>query len=203
MIAQRGAGKSTLGRWLTRDAHRLIVVDTFHEHVDGIILFNVHDLLPLIKKKQFRLIWRPLTVGPEIKWIFFAALAARNLTIFIDEVSQWTKPQSLAPGMEQIIRMGRHRDVKMVATTHRPADVHKLLISQSDLVLGRMFETNDLNYIRPFFPLAAKILPTIPEPKIANGKITLAFVRPLQNTKVQQVTIAFNAIGSNPGSLKG
>lgn len=181
-------GKTLLARHLTCHEKRLVVVDTFHEYHQGLIFYDLPELLDAWSKlKKFRLLYRPVK-DLGLRWICYMALAVRNCVVVIEELGMHSGPHNLSAGLGELIRMGRHRNVRLVATTQRPADVHKLIISQADLVLGRTFETNDVRYLKGFYEEADR-LADLKAPKLNHGKITLEFVRPLVSNRVERVEI--------------
>lgn len=111
-----------------------------------------------------------------------AALACGDCTVLIEEISQWCAPAGLSRELELLIRAGRHKNIRVLGASQRPADVHKLVMSQADLVLGRIYEANDTIYLRHFFREADR-LKDLPEPEVRKEKgrlfLRAAFVRPL------------------------
>lgn len=188
-IAQRGMGKTILAKSVTASTSRLIVIDTFCEHTRGIVFYRIRDALRHMNNRAFRIIYRPMTsTDRDIRYLFYGALAAGDVTILVEEISQYCTAFKMTPGLEESIRMGRHRRCRVAATTQRPADVHKLVLSQADLYLGRMFETNDIRYLSAFYENADK-LKDLPEPKKSGGKIHVAFVRPLIDNTVRVMAV--------------
>lgn len=154
VISPRGGGKTTVAEYLSRRLDRLLIVDTMNEpqylgsglHVDSIL--DMFDFMQVSSK--FRLVYAP-SESEDVELIVQSALVTRDLTLLVEEISQYAgsdAPATTRKMFRKFVRLARHRGVKLIATTQRPADVDKLLVSESEILLGRLQESNDRRYLR-------------------------------------------------------
>lgn len=103
-----------------------------------------------MRRRRFRVRWSPIEVD-EVPYVLAAALAVRDVTVVVEEVSQicgTDAPGTVRREFRRFVRLARHRGVRLVATSQRPADVDKLLVAESRVLLGRFVEPNDRRYLR-------------------------------------------------------
>jgi hypothetical protein len=127
----------------TRHAAKGLIVDTLREYVDYPELDRsslVHWLdrsdfvLPMADKQPALTVVRvtPETAADlaEITRDVEIRADARPVVLLIDEVSYWSKPNWTAPGLDRLIRYGRHVGVHLVACGRRAAEVSRELTAQ-------------------------------------------------------------------------
>lgn len=94
---------------------------------------TVPELCKALQNKTFAVAFWP---GPEIdafapKFDLFcrAVFAAGNCTVHIEELADVTTPSHAPPSWRRITKQGRHRGLKVIAATQRPADCDKAFLS--------------------------------------------------------------------------
>lgn len=154
VISPRGGGKTTVAEALTHSLDRLVIIDTMHEPAyiqSGIHVTNPLELHEFIQThNKFRVVYGP-TDPEDVELVLQTVLVTCDLVLLVEEVSQYggaDAPGSTRRMFKRFVRLARHRRVKLVATTQRPADVDKLLVSESEILLGSMQEPNDRRYLR-------------------------------------------------------
>lgn len=191
-----GSGKTSLAWYFTRREKRLIIVDTAEEErylSAGVHVHNVDDVAEIVERSPvFRIVFRS-EVEDDIRWLFRLSRAAKNLVILVEEASQYKMGSSaVSEDFQKTVRFGRHDGVRIVATTQRPSDVHKLLISQSDIVLGKIFETNDARYLKGMGGVTKDTIESasrLPDPVVRSGKLSIHYISALDN-KTRRVDIS-------------
>lgn len=99
-------------------------------------------------------------LGPRAAAIGYAA---KCCAVVLDELSLWCSPKYLPPNLELLAGTSRHRGVSFLATARRPAEVHRLITSVSDLTIAfQTVEPLDLVYLKERFGSAVSRLPHLP-----------------------------------------
>ena len=183
-----GSGKTSIAYHLTEPPlTRLVVVDTVREdryNSAGVVVYDPVHLAELMEGERFRVVFRPQD-KEAVRWAFLLGYEKQNCTLLVEEISQYATAGQMCEGMEDVIRFGRHQNCRIVATTQRPADVHKLLVSQSEIYLGKLFETNDARYLRGLSGVTKETIEAatrLPDPALKEGVLTVFYVDPLDNT---------------------
>lgn len=185
-----GSGKTTLAYHFTRKERRLIIVDTAEEGRylrAGVHCYDPDAVAAILERfKVFRIVFRSDNED-DLRWLFRISRAAKNLVILVEEASQYKmRSNEISEDFQKTVRFGRHDNVKIVATTQRPADVHNLLISQSEIILGKIFETNDARYLKGMGGVTKETIEAaarLPDPVVRNGNLSISYLTPLDNKK--------------------
>jgi hypothetical protein len=109
-------------------------------------------------------VW-PEVDAAEVALICQAAMAVGNVVLVLDEADWWAQPTSILPAVERVLKYGRHRGVRAVLVSRRPAEIHRLATSQARVVwvLGPIREPIDLDYLRRFVSVeVAEAVPDLP-----------------------------------------
>lgn len=136
------------------------MVLTFDEFLDTVAVYP-HD--------RFRFIVRELE--PEdfddfCKWV----RTVGSLTLAIDEIDLWTKPNYTPPELERLVRYGRHHAVDLLVVARRPVDVPRLVTSQADVLFTyRQTEPADLKWLVDLTgqPRIRELVPALPDFAVA------------------------------------
>jgi len=188
-----GSGKTSLAYYFTKEEKRLIIVDTVFEdryqHA-GVIVHNLDQVGEILERqKRFRIVFRSGNRG-DLKGVFEYARAAGDLVVLVEEASlyetmgPWAASRNKDDVFQKVVILGRHDQVKIVATTQRPANVHNLLISQSEILLGKVFETNDARYLRGLGGVTSETIEkacSLPDPALKDGRLSISYLTPLDN----------------------
>lgn len=183
-----GSGKTSLAYHFTKKERRLIIVDTAEEGrylAAGVHVYDPVAVAEILQRcSVFRIVFRSDN-EEDIRWIFRLSRAAKNLVILVEEASQYKmRSNEISEDFQKTVRFGRHDNVKIVATTQRPADVHNLLISQSEILLCKVFETNDARYLRGMGGVTKETIEAaarLSDPVAKNGKLSVSYLTPLDN----------------------
>jgi len=134
---ERGTGKSTAAMYFASMFPRYVVYDALGEYM----------------QEGFENVYIPNSADSEEFDRFGTYVwAVGNMMVVIDEAETFMpEGKVLAPSMFRIIMQGRHKDLGMICTTKRIAELKKTLVSQAKyILLFRHFLRNDVEYIRAF-----------------------------------------------------
>lgn len=163
IFGKRGFGKSTLSKKIQRAMPRVVVVDLMHEYpVDknSPIEFEAKSLPELAKilmaierheLKRFRVIFRwPVSqeMEPEqLNKLFHLIYEFGDVSLVLEEIHHYMSREHMPLWLKNLVLLGRHKNVGIIATSQRPAEVSKTFVSQCiHVFVGRMFEKNDVKY---------------------------------------------------------
>ena len=157
-----GMGKSLWCKQNTAHLTRLITLDHQKEYRRGVIVETFQDLTDYLKQspRSFRCICR-FQDKDEIFAAIELAWELGNCTLLAEEVSIICRPNWIDENLEKITLFGRHRNVSLVATTQRPALVHRSITAIAEKIVAfRHEETSDLEYLkdRGFDPEQVRML---------------------------------------------
>lgn len=185
VVGRRGSGKSVLLRRAQRTRPRVVVLDAMHgETFDTIApvgggawesctVTNEEDYLDALRwlasESRWRLIVRP--DDPAQAWWVFAGLMPANGTVAgyaraVGGVAVWCDEFDLVapnnagihPAVRASAQRGRHYQLHLLAATRRPAEVHRDVSSQADvLATFRQHEPNDVKFLKDVSPDLAGI----------------------------------------------
>ncbi len=174
IFGTRGSGKTTVSRSLQRVYPRVIIFDRLKEYrkmgesESTIFVENFADFADALKqlfdKPRFRLVMEFSIDNDEAEFNEACALVYHfgDVLLVVEEIHHFATPQHLPKKLKELYLTGRHQNVALIATTQRPAELHKTVLSQSHFVFaGRVFEPNDIAYLSKFMYQAAKKLQTI------------------------------------------
>jgi len=153
-----GSGKSYKCKELIRNEKKLIVWDSMDEYgKDAKCRRFEGDLSEVIahirKQKQFRIAYVPAFSGIVRQFGHFCRIvrAVGNLQVVCEELNEITKPNNAPPDWKWLCSRGRHRGVKIIGLSQRPASVDKDFIGNTtEVYAGR------LTYDRDWKSLASK-----------------------------------------------
>jgi hypothetical protein len=153
VVGAPGTGKSSLIRIaMTTQQPRVMLFDPMREFGDfGQIPASLNALRKALADAgagSFALVYRPDTSDPQkLKERFGVfcklAFAAGDVLVVVDEAADVTSPNryEVPEGWSTLLRQGRHRSVRILAATQRPADIDKRLWT-----FATRIRTGRLNY---------------------------------------------------------
>jgi hypothetical protein len=154
VVGRKGSGKSTIFRKILGRASCLFLLDTMGEH-DWI----PNQLYTLESVKRF-LGWASLQkqfagsfvcedeIEPNFDQVANWIYGQGRMTLGIEEVPFFCQPGFLPPGLDRIARLGRHREVSLVYTGQRMAEIARRLTAATDaFILFAQHEPRDLDAI--------------------------------------------------------
>ena len=138
VVGSPGSGKSSLIRIaLPANQPRVMIFDPMREFGAFGVCENLTNMIARISAAgagPFALVYQPDTSDPaRIKQKFDVfcklAFAAGNVLAVVDEAADVTSPNryEVPEGWSTLLRQGRHRSVRILAATQRPADIDKRL----------------------------------------------------------------------------
>lgn len=166
ILGHKGSGKSRLARAIIAPSKKLVVIDTLGEHAALAERVTVEQLTTALaaKPEAYRFSIRPVDYS-EVEWMERVAAARPGCCIFIDEIDFWYTDcrAVIGPGLNALVRYGRHYDQSVVAVARRPADMSRTVTSQATLWCFPMMEPRDRAYVQQFSSLDPGTLRVIEE----------------------------------------
>lgn len=151
IVGRKGSGKSTALQEVTCSQDRVVIFDVMAEHDSPNVFYSLESCLSYLNRHVrdvfFHCALRPRSQEEEtLNALAGAVFRMGNVCFAVEEVPWFSTPTSQPEGLDLIARMGRHRQVDLVWTAQRMAEVSKRLTSATDVfVLFLMTEPRDLN----------------------------------------------------------
>jgi hypothetical protein len=173
-VGKGGCGKSTLARSHLPEPGRVLIHDFNGEtaHAEGahVVTDRAQLLELLIRPGPVRVCWRPYVGASDaaitvdlFEWANRCAWAAGDLWLIWDEVDRLTAGR-LEGKAYQIVNQGRHRDLRVLASSRRPRWVPRDLTASATMICAfRTTEPRDVDYLRDTMGEAARQLPVLGE----------------------------------------
>lgn len=171
IFGRRGSGKSFLGKKIQTAFPRRIIFDTTFEY-DGQIITSYDEFAEFMlaheNSKEFEVIVR-FDIDTSKKSEQFDEMvkliyARGSVLVVIEEIQNFCTPYQMSPYLEHLFTTGRHRDLAVIFTTQRPAQVHKTAMSQcTHIFCGQLHDKNDLNQVSNFLGRESKELSNLKE----------------------------------------
>jgi len=131
---------------------RSVIVDTGGELTmrgcaPGVSLDDFANIL--LTRETYRVAVQPSHVE-EMEWVADACAARRDVVLYIDELDVWYPSYASLPceGLRNMALTGRHYDQTVILVTHRPQNIHPILLSQSVLHVFPMTDARDRAAVR-------------------------------------------------------
>ncbi len=167
VFGRKGCGKSTLVKEIVDEAPRVIVFDTMGEYtrkrdhpVESFELAMM-ELGRIQHKNRFRLVLR-LVDNEDALAAMRVAFDVGDCLFVVEETSFYCSPSYLPPELAQFVRYGRHRGIDQIYVSRRPAEIHRDLTAQSDLIVSfQQREPADIEYLRRSMGPEADRLPQL------------------------------------------
>lgn len=171
IFGKRGSGKTTLIKSQLSKIGRLMIYDVCGEYEEDTVQFVEGEFIKFVDYVEeqgqgfFHASFVPNVPQVWIPYFLKTAWMAKNLTLILDEVDQYSSPTSVPNELQRNINLGRHQGLDIIASSRRPASVPRLLTSQaSKLIAFQTNEPRDLAYIEEYcgkdFAEAVRTLPT-------------------------------------------
>lgn len=160
IMGATGCGKTTtLRALLAKPKRKRTIVWSPKEPIDNyaalyagsVVVNSATEVLRLVKaagKGEFHIVFRP-RLNREIDQAQFGAvckiaMAARNVTMVVDELHTVTRPSWAPDGWSELIMMGRGYGCEVFGLSQRPASVDKDFLSNASMVhTGRLAFNED------------------------------------------------------------
>jgi hypothetical protein len=151
-VGLRGSGKSRALREIIECRPRLVVVDVMGEHRFGQIVSDLGDAFEILDAVQGRKKFA-LTIQPErgdladvVDQVCDYVFEIGDLTLALEEIPHYATASSMPEGLDALARMGRHRQIDLIYTGQRFAELPRRLTATTDFfVLFGQREPSDLS----------------------------------------------------------
>lgn len=174
IVGTRGTGKSYLARVINSLFPRSVIIDPARDWTEGEVVTSFDKFAEKLTEKnnenakKFRIIFR---FSPDEKnkqellnHVLRLCFHFKNIQVVIDEVQLFTNPHFLPSYLENLLFIGRHEGISVMAITQRPARINKSILSQSAHVfVGQLHEKNDLNAVGDFLNEDSNKLISLPK----------------------------------------
>lgn len=176
VMGTRGCGKSTLAQNIQKIWPRRVVIDTLDEYPhDGPNVVHSFeqfaqrmDYFKEFNIQEFNLIFQ---FNPESKLsdvefdqVMRLCYYFGNIQVVLEEIQEHSSVHALPHWLRQCLLKGRHQNISILATTQRPGELNKTVLSQCQHIFcGQIIEGNDLRYIAGFLRQAAERLVNLPK----------------------------------------
>ena len=91
-----------------------------------------------------------------------AAYACTSIAVAVDEIDLHINSQWMPESLDNLVSLGRHRDISLYCATRRPKEIHPLIRSQAHQVISyQQTEPADLEWCRAVMGDKAEGLPTL------------------------------------------
>ena len=160
IMGATGCGKTTtLRTLLAKPRRKRTIVWSPKEPIDNyaalypgsVVVNSASEVLRLVKaagKGEMHIVFRP-RLSREVDQAQFGAIckiamAARNVTVVVDELHTVTRPSWAPDGWSELIMMGRGYGCEVFGLSQRPASVDKDFLSNASMVqTGRLAFADD------------------------------------------------------------
>lgn len=160
IMGATGCGKTTtLRALLAKPKRKRTIVWSPKEPIDNyaalyagsVVVNSASEVLRLVKaagKGEFHIVFRP-RLNREVDQAQFGAvckiaMAARNVTVVVDELHTVTRPSWAPDGWSELIMMGRGYGCEVFGLSQRPASIDKDFLSNASMVhTGRLAFADD------------------------------------------------------------
>lgn len=146
---------------------RVLIVDPYRQYGDiAVVATSLPQLADFLDRcgKRFRIAYQSNRLETEFPILCRATFgddedrpddpAGGGLgpcCFVVEEVQLYCDPNRISAEFRQLITVGRHRYVDVVGIARRPAEVNRLLTSQTwELVSFNVSEPNDIRYLQDF-----------------------------------------------------
>lgn len=174
IFGQRGSGKSTMGRTIASVYARKIILDRLKEWESGdLVTSNLNTfgefIIQKFNSRRFTSVFQfnvernseiqAATFNEVLRIAYKMGEANKRAgyllptCLLIEEIHAFTTANGRKDWLEELATTGRHTLTAMICSTQRPALTSVTLRSQAAHVLiGRLYESNDLKYCERFLP---------------------------------------------------
>ncbi len=149
VVGRRGSGKSTSAKKLLQATPRLFLFDVMGEHSWVPNPLSIPDWPRFVAwsggEQQFAGALIPEDLDAELATFARAAYDRGDCLVGLEEVPMYCSPGALPDALDRLVRLGRHRQVSVVWTAQRMAEVARRLTAATDVfLLFRQTEPRDL-----------------------------------------------------------
>ena len=151
VLGMRGHGKST---WIMQHIFsfpRLIIYDTLAEYdiIDNFqTLIDLFDYLKTHSDDFFHLNYIPFDPEREFEQFCEFCYELYDVAIVVEEIDMFSHAGWSTKFLNYIIRYGRHKNIDFISTSRRPADIPRMITSQTEkFIIFRIIEPRDITFL--------------------------------------------------------
>lgn len=162
VLGQRGSGKSSWVKKHIPNVPRFILWDTLGEYTSFEQFENLQDLFNYVHKNQggpFQAVYNSIE-NEDFERVCQIVGAVENCCFIIEEVDTYATPTQCPYELMKLLKIGRHYNISMIFVSRRPAEIHRMITSQSQrFILCKIIEPNDVRYLKSVVGPVADELP--------------------------------------------
>ena len=169
ILGKRGSGKSSLLEKKLGQLPRFVLYNTLMEDCYSKFqqIEKFEELCKEITRDTYRISYRGndgLSMEEDFDYCTRLCFATGNMTFAVDEIDLHSSPISLSQPLEEMISLGRHRNVDFYCASRRPYLIHPLIRSQANRIYSfQQTEPRDLKWCSEVMsPNTLEQLPRLP-----------------------------------------
>jgi len=158
ITGKTGRGKSHLTeKYLAKNFAKkmpVIVADSMHEYETEFSFSSVRGFLEYVYDNgmQSAIYSVGITSDLEAKKLFaISNVCGVEHCLIVEEASKFCSPYNIDDNLYNIVSYGRHKNINVILSAQRFAQINKIMTSQSDFFITfQQTEVNDLNTIKSY-----------------------------------------------------
>lgn len=165
VVGMKGSGKSYLMKQVVNDFPRVLAIDSLGEY-DALLPISgftecVNALVVNERSAEFKLSLRTLSLEDDIRLLGLVGKMS-DVTIIIEEAPRYVGPQGMPLEIEELVRLGRHRNINQFFLAQRASMLHRDMTAMSDIIVSfHQHEPRDIAYLRMFMGDMAEGAPNL------------------------------------------
>ena len=164
VLGQRGSGKSSWIQKALPDIPRFILWDTLGEYEGYAQAINKQELFDYVWDNEAGVLQVVYNTIDEDDFGFVCTVCENigDLTFIVEEVDNYATPNLIPVELRRLLKYGRHVGLSMIFVSRRPAEINRLITSQSQrFICFTIIEPVDVRYLTSIIGPVAKVLPTL------------------------------------------
>lgn len=166
VLGQRGSGKSSWVQKKLPSFPRFILVDTLGEYSGFRVVTDKQELFDLVWNKHqgiMQIIYNSIE-DEDFGFVCSLVEEIEDIILVVEEVDNYCTPMQIPVELKRLLKYGRHKGISMVFVSRRPAEINRLITSQTQrYICFTMIEPSDIRYMSSVIGHQAKDLPSLPK----------------------------------------